>query len=80
MSGHPDIAAVLNTELVGRNVLEGRWTFQVVEEFDDNYWSVLREHERTVRDQLMGGHRHVFEAEMKQRRRTNGHRGHDATP
>lgn len=79
-SGHPDIAEVLNTELVGRNVLEGRWTFQVVEEFDDNYWSVLREHERTVRDQLMGGHRHVFEAEMKQRRRTKGHRGHDATP
>ncbi|WP_179470151.1 hypothetical protein [Mycolicibacterium vinylchloridicum] len=79
-SGHPDIAAVLSTELVGRNVLEGRWTFQVVEEFDDNYWSVLRDHERTVRDQMMGGQRHVFEAEMKQRRRTKGHRGHGATP
>jgi hypothetical protein len=41
---------------------------------------VLRERERAVRDQLMGGQRHVFEAEMKERRRTIGHPGHDATP
>jgi hypothetical protein len=79
-AGHPDIADQLAEELVGRNVLHGRWTFQVVEEFDDNYWSVLRERERGVRDQLMGGHRHVFEAEMKERRRTSGRAGHEATP
>jgi hypothetical protein len=78
-AGHPEIADALSTELVGRNVLNGRWTFQIVEEFDDKYWSVLRAHERAVRDQLMGGQRHVFEAEMKQRRRTTGHPGHDAT-
>jgi len=29
------VAERLATELVGRNVLPGRWTFQVVEEFDD---------------------------------------------
>lgn len=79
-AGHPDIADRLATDLVGRNVLYGRWTFQVVEEFDDNYWSVLREHERGVRDQLMGGQRHVFEAEMKERRRSHGRPGHEATP
>jgi hypothetical protein len=79
-AGHPDIADRLATELVGRNVLYGRWTFQVVEEFDDNYWSVVREHERGVRDQLMGGQRHVFEAEMKERRRSHGRPGHEATP
>ncbi|MBB3600894.1 hypothetical protein FHT40_000527 [Mycolicibacterium sp. BK556] len=79
-AGHAEVAAELETELVGRNVLNGRWTFQVVEEFDDTYWSVFREHERRVRDQLMEGHRHVFEAEMKERRRTKGHPDHDATP
>src|SRR3954467_3194909 len=33
-AGAEDLAAELERELVGRNVLEGRWTFQVVEEFD----------------------------------------------
>jgi hypothetical protein len=79
-AGHRDIADTLATEMVGRNVLHGRWTFQVVEEFDDHYWSPLRDHERAVRDELMDGQRHVFEAEMKERRRTKGHPGHEATP
>jgi hypothetical protein len=79
-AGHPETADRLEVDMVGRNVIYGRWTFQVVEEFDDSYWSVLREHERTARDQLMGGRRHVFEAEMKERRRTAGRPGHDATP
>ncbi|MBI3692787.1 MAG: hypothetical protein HY239_19545 [Mycolicibacterium aromaticivorans] len=77
---HADIADRLTEDMVGRNVLHGRWTFQVVEEFDDDYWSVLRQHERDVRDQLMDGRRHVFEAEMKERRRTSGRPGHEATP
>ncbi|AKK25535.1 hypothetical protein [Mycobacterium sp. EPa45] len=79
-SGHAEVADQLADELVGRNVLYGRWTFQIVEEFDDNYWSLVREREREVRDQLMGGQRHVFEAEMKDRRRTHGRPGHEATP
>lgn len=79
-AGHAGIADRLETEMVGRNVLEGRWTFQIVEDFDDNYWSVLREHDRAVRDELMGGWRHVFEAEMKEDRRTKGHPAHTAAP
>jgi hypothetical protein len=79
-AGHGEIADRLDTDLVGRNVLPGRWTFQVVEEFDDLYWSVFREHELAVRQELMGGVRHVFEAEMKQSRRTPGRAGHEATP
>ena len=64
-SGHAELADRLATEMVGRNVIQGLWTFQIVEDFDDNYWSVLRKQERAVRDDLMGGRRHVFEAEMK---------------
>jgi hypothetical protein len=66
--------------MVGRNVIRGRWTFQVVEEFDDDYWSRFRDHEKRVRDELMEGRRHVFEAEMKEDRRTKGRDGHEATP
>ncbi|WP_082949832.1 hypothetical protein [Mycobacterium sp. ACS4331] len=79
-AGHDAVAERLETELMGRNVLAGRWTFQVVEEFDDTYWSQFREHERRVREELQGGARHVFEAEMKQRRRTHGLPGHEAEP
>ncbi|WP_059014936.1 hypothetical protein [Mycobacterium sp. M26] len=79
-AGQHEVAETLETDMVGRNVLHGRWTFQIVEEFDDDYWSRLREHERAVRDELMGGQRHVFEAEMKERRRTKGRAGHEASP
>jgi hypothetical protein len=68
-AGAENLAAELERELVGRNVLEGRWTFQVVEEFDDGYWSVFRDYERRVRDAMTSGNRHVYEAELKARRR-----------
>src|SRR5262249_3082615 len=76
-AGHHAAADRLQTEIVGRNVLYGRWTFQIVEEFDDNYWSVFRDHERQTRDELQQGRRHVFEAEMKERRRSHGKPGHE---
>lgn len=79
-AGHTEIADRLTEDMVGRNVIRGRWTFQVVEEFDDDYWSRFRDHEKRVRDELMEGRRHVFEAEMKEDRRTKGRDGHEATP
>jgi hypothetical protein len=79
-AGHTELADRIDTDLVGRNVLAGRWTFQVVEEFDDGYYAAFKEHERVAREQLMDGKRHVFEAEMKQERRTHGRPGHAATP
>ena len=79
-AGHREIADRLSEHMVGRNVIRGRWTFQVVEEFDDDYWSLFREHEKRVRDELLDGKRHVFEAEMKEDRRSEGRDGHEATP
>lgn len=79
-AGHAGVADRLDTEVVGRNVLAGRWTFQVMEEFDDGYYATFREHERLVREEFMDGRRHVFEAEMKERERTKDRPGHEATP
>lgn len=78
--GYSDLADRLTSEMVGLNVLEGRWTFQMVEEFDDGFWTTAREIDRVVRDELTGGRRHVHEAEMKQANRTTGRSGHEATP
>ena len=79
-AGHDDVADRIETDLVGRNVLAGRWTFQVIEEFEDGYYAAFRDHERQVREELMDGRRHVYEAEMKHDRRTPGRPGHAATP
>jgi hypothetical protein len=79
-AGHHELADRIEQELVGRNVIEGRWTFQLVEEYDDGYYALFRELERHARDTLAGGRRHIFEAEMKQRRRTPGKAEHKAKP
>ncbi|MCM6775390.1 hypothetical protein NDR87_16065 [Nocardia sp. CDC159] len=36
-AGHSELADRLDAELVGRNVLPGRWTFQVVEDYENTY-------------------------------------------
>ncbi|MEV0108520.1 hypothetical protein AB0H42_19585 [Nocardia sp. NPDC050799] len=79
-AGHDHLADRITADLIGRNVLEGRWTFQVVEEYDDGYYSLFREIEREVRDELLQGRSHVYEAEMKEARRTHGRPGHEARP
>ena len=79
-AGHAALADRIDTELVGRNVIEGRWTFQIVEDYDDSYYSLFKELDRVARDELVGGRRHLFEAEMKEDRRTHGAPHHSATP
>ncbi|GAB3572606.1 hypothetical protein GCM10027445_30400 [Amycolatopsis endophytica] len=78
-AGHDDLADRIARELVGRNVLPGRWTFQVVEDFDDTYYQPFRAFERQARE-LTGGERHLLEAELKRERRSRGVAGHEATP
>lgn len=79
-AGHDEVADRLDTELLGRNVVPGRWTFQLVEEYDDGYWSLFRDLERQARERLAGGARHLHEARLKEQRRTPGQPGHEATP
>ncbi|MEU5693843.1 hypothetical protein [Actinosynnema sp. NPDC020468] len=78
-AGHAALADRLDRELIGRNVLPGRWTFQIVEEYDDGYHEVFRTLERATRD-LVGGVRHVAEAELKERNTTPGEPGHELNP
>jgi hypothetical protein len=79
-AGHDVIADRLECDLVGRNVLQGRWTFQIIEDYDDNYWSLFRSLEQAARDELIQGRRHIYEARLKQAERTPGRAGHSAHP
>jgi hypothetical protein len=79
-AGHDEIAERIDRELVGRNVIEERWTFQIVEDYDDGYYALFKQLEAGAREELVGGRRHLFEAEMKEKRRTHGARHHEAAP
>jgi hypothetical protein len=76
-AGHRELAERLRRELLGRNVLPGRWTFQVIEDYEETYYDVFRELERETR-RLTDGLPHVHEADLKRRRRTAGEPGHEA--
>ena len=79
-AGLDEEAERLSTDIVGRNVIDGRWTFQVVDEFDDLYWSHTFGFVRRLEQEHLGGRRHAFEAQLKDERRTPGHEGHDRRP
>jgi hypothetical protein len=68
--GHDDIADQIERELAGRNVNEGRWTFQIVEDYERTYYEPFVARHHQVRDQLIPDRGHQREAEMKQERAT----------
>ncbi len=77
-SGYPQLAEHLTEHLIGRNVLSRRWTFQVIDQYDDGYCTCFKDAEKLVRQRLTSERRRVFEAAMKERRRTHGHSAHIA--
>jgi hypothetical protein len=64
-AGHVDIADEIDEALVGRDVIPGLWTFQIIEAYDEQYWQVFRAADERVRELLVDGQRHLFEARMK---------------
>ncbi|WP_097986348.1 hypothetical protein [Streptomyces sp. f150] len=77
-AGHGRRADQVEREILGRNVIPGRWTFQIVEEYNSTYYDVFRTIEREIRQELAAGRDHLYEAEMKAARRTEGHPDHTA--
>ncbi len=78
-AGHGELADRLDRELVGRNVLPGRWTFQVIEDYAASYYEPFQRFDAEARN-LTRGHHHLYEAGLKRDRRTPGEPGHAATP
>ncbi|MFD5575189.1 hypothetical protein [Streptomyces cadmiisoli] len=79
-AGHPQWAQKVRTEILGRNVIPGHWTFQIVEAYDATYYRPFQDVETAAVRELAQGRDHLFEAEMKEIRRTTGHPDHTATP
>ncbi len=79
-AGHVDLADALDQDVLGANPLPGMWSFQMVEAFDDGFYARAKALHQRALDDLVQGQRHIFEAEMKELRRTRGRNGHEARP
>lgn len=79
-AGYKDLADMIMTEVSGRNVLNGRWTFQIVDEFDEGYYTAVKDADKKVRDELLEGKKHIYESELKEKTRTHGEPGHESRP
>ncbi|MFJ7147207.1 hypothetical protein ACIQVT_03255 [Streptomyces sp. NPDC100445] len=79
-AGHPEWAEKVEAEILGRNVIPGHWTFQIVEAYNDTYYRPFQQLERSAVNELAQGRDHLYEAEMKEDRRTPGHPDHTARP
>jgi hypothetical protein len=64
-AGEHETARQVADLLVGRDVIPGLWTFQIVEGYDSQYWQPFRAVEAAVRERLGEGTAHIYEAEMK---------------
>jgi hypothetical protein len=69
-AGHTAIAERIQRDLIGRDVVPGHWTFQLVEEYDDGYYADFRTVEREAREKLADGRRHLHEAQLKKLRQS----------
>jgi hypothetical protein len=64
-AGHHALADEIGQVLVGRDVLPGRWTFQIVEAYDRTYYDVWRAAVEKAERVAGGGAPHLAESGMK---------------
>ncbi|GAA5214134.1 hypothetical protein [Streptomyces thinghirensis] len=79
-AGHVEWAERVERDILGRNVIPGHWTFQIVEAYDRTYYEAFKDLEREAVERLAEGRDHLYEAEMKEARRTRNHPDHTARP
>ncbi|MCX5384818.1 hypothetical protein [Streptomyces sp. NBC_00083] len=79
-AGHEDWAERVRHEILGRNVIPGHWTFQIIEAYNTTFYEPYKALESAARAELADGRDHLFEAELKEERRTGGHPDHTALP
>lgn len=71
-AGHDEDADTVEKDLVGRNVIPGHWTFQIIEAYNETYYRPFTALEHRLVQDLAQGRDHLFEAELKTTRRPTG--------
>ncbi|MFE2530958.1 hypothetical protein [Streptomyces sp. NPDC059371] len=68
-AGHAGCADRVEREILGRNVIPGHWTFQIIEAYNATYYEAFKSVEAEIREELADGADHLFEARLKEQRR-----------
>ncbi|MFE3610004.1 hypothetical protein [Streptomyces goshikiensis] len=79
-AGHHQQAESVQREILGRNVIPGHWTFQIIEAYNETYHRPFVALEQQIVRDLANGQDHLYEAELKAARRTAGHPAHTPGP
>lgn len=67
-SGHVDLANAVRDEYLPRGVIdEGRWSYDVLESYQDGFLSALTEFEEHAREDVADGRRHVTERQQERK-------------
>ncbi|MFI9332651.1 hypothetical protein ACIGZJ_34600 [Kitasatospora sp. NPDC052868] len=69
-AGRGEQADLVERELLGRDVVPGMWTYQLIEAYDRTYYKVFAAVEEQVRQDLAAGRRHLAEAGMQRAARS----------
>ncbi|MFF7680570.1 hypothetical protein [Actinacidiphila glaucinigra] len=69
-AGHASHADAVEREILGRNVIPGHWTFQIIEAYNRTYYRPFADLERELISELAEGRDHLYEAELKEARHT----------
>jgi hypothetical protein len=64
-AGHDAWADVLRDDLLPAGAVDGRWTYEIVESFADEFLASAAEFEASVREELADGRRHVTERQQQ---------------
>ncbi|MEU8946063.1 hypothetical protein [Streptomyces sp. NPDC048489] len=79
-AGHHEQAARVERAIVGRDVIPGLWTFQIVDAYNSTYYEPFSAMEREIVDELAAGARHLHEASLKAARGTDLRPSRTASP
>lgn len=66
-AGHDDLADELRDRHLPAGPVDDRWTYELVESFEDGFLAAVASFDERIREDLSGGRRHVAEAEQKRR-------------
>lgn len=67
-AGHEHLADVLRDDLLPRGVIDGdRWSYDVLEGFQEEFLDSVETFEEQCRDEVAGGDRHLNERRMEAR-------------
>jgi hypothetical protein len=65
-AGHDDLADAVRDEYLPRGVIDNdRWSYDVIETFQEGFLADLTDFEKRARDEVADGQRHVNEREME---------------